>query len=68
MASVINADGATVIGTIEQIAEFLRRLRGVLNLDRANFVILAAPLTRGDLKTAIEAMPRRKGTGNREQA
>ncbi|MEW6249201.1 MAG: hypothetical protein AB1716_01015 [Planctomycetota bacterium] len=62
MAAVINADGATIIGTLEQIAAFLRLLQGqagVINLDRANFVIVREALTAAQLKAAIEATPRR---------
>ncbi len=63
MARVINADGATVVGTIEQIARLLDLLRGqgagVVNLDRANFIIVDKPLTERNLKSAIEATPRK---------
>ncbi|HOA75205.1 MAG TPA: hypothetical protein PL151_09485 [Phycisphaerae bacterium] len=63
MARVINADGATIVGTLEQIARLLELLRGkgagVVNLDRANFVILDKPLTHTSVKSAIEATPRK---------
>lgn len=63
MARVVNADGATVVGTLEQIARLLDLLRGqgagVVNLDRANFVILDKPLTQRSVKAAIEATPRK---------
>lgn len=63
MARVINADGATIVGTLEQIARLLELLRGkssgVVNLDRANFVILDRPLTQRSVKAAIEATPRK---------
>jgi len=64
MAAVINADGITIVGTVQQIAELLGLLRQgavIANLDRANLVIVAQPLTRKDLKTAVEATPKRGG-------
>lgn len=63
MAAVINADGITIVGTVEQIAALLGLLRQgatIANLDRANLVIVAEPLTRKDLKTAIETTPKRR--------
>jgi len=63
MARVINADGTTIVGTLEQIARLLELLHGreagVVNLDRANFVILDKPLTQRNVKAAIEATPKR---------
>jgi len=65
MARVINADGATIVGTLEQIARLLELLRGqgpgVVNMDRAKFIILGKPLTHTSVKQAIEATPKRRG-------
>jgi hypothetical protein len=62
-ARVINAQHATVIGTVEQIAEVLRLLRGagagIVNMDRATLVVLDKPLTEANLQTAIETTPNR---------
>jgi hypothetical protein len=62
-ARVINAQHATVIGTVEQIAAVLRLLRGdgagIVNMDRATLVVLDKPLTEANLQTAIETTPNR---------
>lgn len=46
MAAIVNADNCTIVGTIEQIAEFLAFVKraGILNLDGAKFVIVDKPI------------------------
>ncbi len=62
-ARVINAEHATFIGTVQQIAELLGLLRGdgaaIVNVDCANFVVVAKPLAADCLKTAIATTPKR---------
>lgn len=64
MAAILNAEGWTIIGTARQIAALLGLLRGaaVVNLDRANLVILDKPIDQSGLARAIEALPRKVQT------
>ncbi len=62
-ASVIDAKGSTVIGTLEQIQAFLKSLtptRGaaVVNMQGSNFVIASD----GQVDAIIEKVVKRKGT------
>jgi len=58
---IMNLDGATLVGTLEQIRALLEQIAksGVMNMDRPTFVILGEPLTKETVRDAIEATPRR---------
>lgn len=60
MASVIDAQHATLIGTPEQLLKLMGLLSGgaaVVDLTFAAIVVLDAPVSKDDLRTAIATMP-----------
>jgi hypothetical protein len=59
-ASVIDAQHATLIGTPEQLLKLLELLSGgasIVDLTFASIVVLNAPVSSNDLRTAISTMP-----------
>lgn len=60
-ASVINATGTVIYGTVPQIMELLGRLQAasVVNLQGVSFVVLAEPVTEKQLPAPATAKRRR---------
>ena len=60
MAAIINGDGLTFVGTPEQVAQFLGLMGGsavVANMDRANIIFVAKPITRQQMQVLIGPHP-----------
>ncbi len=64
MATVINANYSTIVGTPEQIKKLLGLLRGdrasIVNLDYSNFVVLGKPVTAKQIAHAIDTTPKKQ--------
>lgn len=62
MASIINAERSTIVGTVEQIKQFLTVLSkgtSIVNMEGSNFVILKSPVSDQQLRSALMITPKR---------
>jgi hypothetical protein len=62
MATIINAQRSTIVGTLGQIRAFLAAMTAgagvsIVNLGQSNFIILAKPITDAQLWTALKTTP-----------
>lgn len=62
---ILNADGWTLVGTLQQVEAFLQKLcsqHQILNVSKLNIVLLQSPINTATVALAIEPLTKRRSS------